>query len=145
MNGWEGTEGSAFVARLDQKGLTLLSPFGSYPRDFQVRAVTPDGMIWGSSAGRGLARFDGKDWSSPASWRFYPTVGHLAMDSVGTLRVGLDGSLWVGAIGGIVRFDGQSWVSKRIDAELGPVNDIAFGHVGAIWLATAKGVFSLRW
>lgn len=126
--GWEGTQGSDYVARLDGSDWikTLERSLGSL-------VVTPDGQVWGVAGEGELARFDGK------SWIFLPPPADLG--SIRVLAVAPDGALWLSGDHQIARLDGGTW-SVYPSAE--GVQAIAFGPDGSLWLATYNGAAHLK-
>jgi len=132
MNGWEGTQGSSYVARFDGKNWTTFKGAHSFPGGFLVGAVTPDGSLWGTVAERRLASFDGESWGDERSWTPYSSADGLPLDEVISMAVAPDGALWVGTASGAARFDGAWEVYAAGDA----VRAIAFGAQGEVWLDT---------
>ena len=145
MNGWEGLQDSFYVAQLDGQNWTIYSTSDSFPGPFMVRAVTPDGLVWGTVPERGLASFDGQSWTDGESWTVYTTADDLHLDNVNVLAVAPDGTLWVGTNKGAARFDRESpadkmWTSYTTDDGLASdnVRAIAFGLNGEIWFGTTR-------
>jgi len=136
-NGWEGTQGSSYVARFDWQNWTTYRGSDSYPGGFLVGAVTPDGLVWGTGPERRLVSFDGQSWTDEASWRFYYNADGLPLDNVTAISVAPAGALWVGLEGGVARFD-EVWTTFIPGDELAadPVRAIAFGPEGVVWLGT---------
>jgi len=52
VNGWEGRQGSQYVARFDGQNWTTYQSTDSYPGGFIVGAVTADGLVWGVDSER---------------------------------------------------------------------------------------------
>jgi sugar lactone lactonase YvrE len=108
--------------------------------------VAPDGAVWFS--------FGSYDWSHPygggvsryaqGQLTHFTTDNGLPGDNVQALRVAPDGSVWVGALCGIARYNGQTWhvINKVDDCESvgGPVIDFAFTPDGNMWVGTALNV-----
>ncbi|MDH4138650.1 MAG: hypothetical protein OEW09_18320, partial [Anaerolineae bacterium] len=132
MNGWEGTQGSAYVARFDGENWITFEGADSFPGGFLVHAVTPDGLLWGTVPEGRLASFDGQSWGDEASWRLYSSADGLQLDEVITMAVAPDGALWVGMTSGSARFDGAWTTYARGRA----VRAIAFGPQGEVRLDT---------
>ena len=133
MNGWEGTQGSFYVARFDGENWTTFKVADSFPGGFLVGAVTPDGLLWGTVPDRQLASFDGQSWEQEASWTLYSSADGLPLDEVTAMAVAPDGALWVGTTSGVARFDG-AWTAY---AAGDTVRAIAFGPHGEVWLNTS--------
>ena len=132
MNGWEGTQGSFYVARFDGGKWTTFKGAHSFPGGFLVGAVTPDGLLWGTIPDSRLASFDGQSWGDERSWTPYSRADGLPLDEALTLAVAPDGALWVGTSSGAARFDGAWTVYVAGEA----VRAIAFGRQGDVWLDT---------
>ncbi len=145
VNGWEGTQGSQYVGRFDGENWTRLKPADSFPGGFSVRAVTPDGLVWGIVQGSRLASFDGRSWTDEDSWAFYDVGGHLPRVEPYNLRVGPDGALWLIVAGDVARFDPQrppdeAWTAYSSGSALveGYVGAVAFAPDGAIWIGGTR-------
>lgn len=122
--GWEGTQGSGYVAQFDGSDWikTLDRSLGSL-------VVTPDGQVWGVADGEGLARFDGQSW----------TLLQTPVDFEGpvrTLAVAPDGALWASGNDQIARFDEVAWT---VYPSTEGVQVIAFAADGSLWLGTSNG------
>jgi hypothetical protein len=149
VNGWEGTEGSQYVAQLDGERWTVFYSAESVPGSFYASAVTADGRVWGVVPDRGLAAFDGQAWSEPESWAFYaPPEDSTLVGSRPTLAP--DGALWMRLERGVARFDpamaggdagstDAAWTVYSLEEGLedgyGP---IAFGPDGEIWVGAKR-------
>lgn len=130
MNGWEGTQGSSYVARLDGEEWTTLKGADAFPGGFLVGGVTPDGMLWGTVPERRLASFDGGSWGDEESWTLYSSATGVPLDEVSSMAVAPDGALWVGTRSGAARFDGEWIAFAAADA----IRSVAFGSHGEVWL-----------
>jgi heat shock protein HslJ/ligand-binding sensor domain-containing protein len=144
VNGWEGSQGSGYVARFDGENWTAYKGVDSYPNSFVVRAVTSDGLLWGLVPDRRLACFDGRSWSDGQSWMFYDTADGLPSDQIVDLVVAPDGVLWAVTDGGIAYLENGAW--EGIPSEKGPgtINTMAFAPDGSIWLGDSKGALHLQ-
>ncbi|MDW8276815.1 MAG: hypothetical protein RMJ85_02235 [Anaerolineales bacterium] len=94
-------------------------------------AQTPDGALWFATEKAGLFRL------TDGAWRQFTVQDGLPADSVLTLTVASDGSLWCGTPNGIARFDGQTWRVSYADewvvsAYAAPDGRIWFGGKGEI-------------
>jgi ligand-binding sensor domain-containing protein len=145
MNGWEGLRDSFYVARFDGENWTIYSTSDSFPGPFVVRAVTPDGLVWGTVPERGLASFDGQSWTNRESWTVYTEADGLPLDNVNVLVVAPDGALWVGTNSGAARFDSESppdkaWTRYTTDNGLASntIRAIAFGPDGEGWFGMTR-------
>ncbi|MFQ5615503.1 MAG: protein kinase, partial [Anaerolineales bacterium] len=107
---WVGTDMG--LGRRGPRGkwdhFSIGNPFsGSFYRVQDV-AEDNDGNIWVATSGDGVYRFAGGEWE-----QFLPTdpgVDLLSVD-VNTIYSAPDDSLWFGAMGGAVRFDGEEWTA----------------------------------
>jgi ligand-binding sensor domain-containing protein len=145
VHGWEGTQGSQYVARVDGEQWTNLRPADSFPGGFWVGAVTPDGLVWGIVQGNRLASFDGRSWTDEDSWAFYDAGGPLPLVDPYNLTAGPDGALWVIAAGQVARFDPQrtldeAWAAYPSGSALveSRVSAVAFAPDGAIWIGRTR-------
>jgi hypothetical protein len=153
MNGWEGLQGSLYVARFDpsiglkagDEGWTIYKSADSFPGAFMVGAVTPDGLVWGTVPEGRLASFDGQSWTDSQSWTFHTTAGSLPLDNIRGLAVAPDGALWVVTSSGVARLDGEgasdgAWTTYTMDNGLasGIGSAIAFAPDGAIWFGATR-------
>jgi ligand-binding sensor domain-containing protein/heat shock protein HslJ len=144
LNGWEGLQGSQYVARFDGERWTTYEGADSYPGGFTVSAVTSDGSLWGVVPERRLARFDGQSWADSHSWTFYSTAEGLPSDQIVDLLVAPDDVLWAITDGGIAHFNGRAWEGILLDRDLGRVNIMAFAPDDSVWLGTSIGAVHLQ-
>lgn len=144
VNGWEGSQGSQYVARFDGESWTAYRGVDSYPGSFVASVVSSDGLLCGVVAERRLACFDGRSWTDGQSWTFYHTTDGLPSDQIVDLVVAPDGVLWAITDGGIAYFDDGGWEGIPLDQELGTVNTMAFAPDGSIWLGGSRGVAHLQ-
>jgi ligand-binding sensor domain-containing protein/signal transduction histidine kinase len=121
---------------------TWLSADG-LPEDFaQAIAQTPDGYLWIGSSG-GLARFDGVRFTVFSS-RNEPAFRD---DSVYSLLVSADGSLWAGTEGGgLLRYRGGKFRTFGAAEGLtnGFVRTIYEDRDRKLWVGTDDGLFRLQ-
>ena len=122
--GWEGTQGSDYVARLD--GSVWLK---ALDRSLGSLVVAPDGQVWGADGERGLAHFDGR------AWAFLQLPAGLT-GPVRTLAIAQDGALWAAGNDRNARFDGLNWT---ILPSPEGVQAMVFGSHGSVWAATSAG------
>ena len=122
--GWEGTQGSDYVARLEGSEwiMTLDRSLGSL-------AVTPDGQVWGVAGEQGLAHFDGRSWT-------FPELPADLEGPAGTLAIAPDGALWASGNDRIARFDGVTWT---VYPSAEGVQGIAVAPDGSLWLGKSNG------
>jgi hypothetical protein len=146
INGWEGLQGSFYVARIDGENWTTFPIADSFPGGFRVDAATADGCVWGITE-RGLTCFDGQSWTDSQSWTFYPIPDPLSLDGVLILAAAPDGALWLRADNGLARFEvegasDERWTTYIVEDGLicdrGCGSAIAFAPDGAVWLGTTR-------
>jgi streptogramin lyase len=108
---WAGTNEG--LARVDKDGqlrtYTEATTNGGLPEDCidALLALGAEGSLWVGTCRKGLARLD-----KSGQWRTYSKVGTkggLPDDRVRALALGLDGALWVGTDGGLVRLEKDGW------------------------------------
>jgi ligand-binding sensor domain-containing protein len=153
MNGWEGTQGSSYVARIDASAAlgtggepwSTLKSADSFPGEFTVQAVTPDGFLWGITPEGRLASFDGLSWMDGESWTFYDPPGADSVDKIDVLTVAPDGALWLASGNCIVRFDREggpeeAWTIYTQSNGLPEsyYQAMAFGPDGEIWFGATR-------
>ncbi|MBL9125079.1 MAG: hypothetical protein JNG90_15685 [Planctomycetaceae bacterium] len=104
--------------------------------DVRALARGPDGRIWIGSSG-GLDVYE-------KGRRVASYTGHEGLPStrVHTLKFDSAGTLWVGTLVGMARFDGQRWTLRHSLRWLpnDDVRGVAFDPAGKAWIATSGGV-----
>ena len=145
MNGWEGTQGSSYVARFNGETWMTFEAADSFPGGFMGRAVTPDGLLWGMTPEGRLVSFDGESWMDGESWTFYDLPGGLSQDQVARLTVAPDGALWAVIDGAVARFDpesppGEAWTVYTHGDGLpdSHYHAMAFGPSGETWFGATR-------
>jgi hypothetical protein len=147
INGWEGTQDSFYVARLDGEEWTVYPVADAFPGAFAVRAVMPDGRIWGIVPEWGLAAFAGGSWSDGSSWSFHELPEDLGREYTRILGAARDGALWISGEDGVARLvppdaaregEGDSGELWTVYPEAGSATDIAFGPGGEIWFGATR-------
>jgi ligand-binding sensor domain-containing protein len=146
VHGWEGSQDSWYLARLDGEEWTTYRLADAYPGRFRLGAITPDGRLWGMVEGQGLASFDGGDWNEASSWFFYPPPeGSAAPTSV--LGDADDGTLWLATAEGVARFvppasgeGGGTWTHFPVEDPEGrfAATSLAIGPDGELWFNNAR-------
>jgi ligand-binding sensor domain-containing protein len=129
-SGWEGTQGSSFVARYD--GSEWTTALGDAPGSL---VVTPDGTVWSVRGERGLVRLAGEAWERVAGPDGQPIRG--------SLTVAPDGALWVSGPQALARLDGRRWaVYPAVEGTRAmAVAPAPLGRAsGTVWLGTNSGV-----
>jgi ligand-binding sensor domain-containing protein len=158
MNGWEGSQGSNYVAHYDGANWTTYRSADAFPGRFAVGAATDDGRVWGIVPGKGLASFTypiggsgaGSAWTDSQAWTFYTPPEGVSLLSVVT--VAPDGALWLTTEDGVARFDpaagltgddapdpGLAWtIYTSEDGLINYYHAIAFGPDGEMWFGTTR-------
>ncbi len=138
---WVGTWAGA-VSRM-VNGVFIPNQDGqTYPVP-NVLAILTDsrGHTWFGSTGRGLYRFDGKNWTH---WDM--TKGLISND-VRTLFEDTDGSLWIGTVGGLQHLSDEVLRSPGQEQRLAGkyVRSILRDRDGYLWVGTyGSGLFALH-
>ncbi len=141
VNGWDGTQGSQYIARFDGEEWETFYAADSAPGAFSLSAVTSDGRVWGIVPERGLAAFDGQSWAEASSWAFYsPSDGLVLWGTWPT--VAPDGALWMRFQEDVARFDpslmgAEAWTVYEDILEGGGA-PIAFGPDGEVWFGATR-------
>jgi len=136
-NGWDGVQGSQYVARFDGEEWTTYYLDESFAGAFSASAVTSDGRVWGLVPDGRLAAFDGQAWSEAGSWALYAPPEGVLLQGPGPI-LAPDGTLWVRTQDGVARLDRtlEAWtVYGNGDGGPGP---IAFGPGGEVWLGATR-------
>ena len=151
--GWDGSQGSEYVARFDGEEWTAYKSGNAFPGRFVAGAVTPDGLVWGMVPERGLASFDGRSWTEPSSWDVYALPEGVSLEGGLGLAVAPDGALWMRTAGGVARFDpaaaragldegvsSSAWTLYAApEGRCGNTSwPIAFGPGGEIWIGASR-------
>ena len=150
VHGWDGTQGSQYVARFDGGEWTTYSS----AEVFSVTAMTADGRSWGLVPERGLAALDGpgntegQAWTDDAIWTYYTSPQSLLGGGWGPV-VAPDGALWMHSKQEVARFDpavadlGSSdaaWTVYPFGDDLagGRLGPIAFSPGGEVWFGATR-------
>ena len=153
ISGWDGAQGSEYVARLDGGEWTVYKSADAFPGRLVAGAVTPDGLVWGIVPERGLASFAGQSWTGANSWEVYAPPEGVSLEGSLVLAVAPDGALWMRTAEGVARFDpaaaragSHEGVSSHAwtlySAADGLCSNsfwpIAFGPHGEIWFGASR-------
>ncbi len=99
---------------------------------FSVMAMTKNGDLWFGGSwrnhNRGLARFNGKEWTVYHDSSF----NHL----VASFLAAPDGTLWAGTYDGLFHYDGKKWVPYT-EATITPykaIHTLALAPDGTLWM-----------
>jgi len=112
----------------------LTNSSGSPGGQFQCLVRAGDGAVWAGSSSNGVVRFAGTNGGATQVW----TNGLLA-NSIHSIHCDPQGAVWIGAEGGIVRFDGTNWTEFTrtngapglfvVAAESEPNGNVWFGAI----------------
>ncbi|MEM9690107.1 MAG: two-component regulator propeller domain-containing protein [Pseudomonadota bacterium] len=109
-------------------------------------AEAPDGAIWVSTKGGGVARFD-KKAGTFQSFRHDPDDARtLSGDNVRTLLVDSDGAVWAGVRnGGLNRIDTSGDVQRfpLIEGRTASVHALYEASDGSLWVGADEGLFRI--
>jgi len=91
-----------------------------------------DDDLWVSTRSDGLFRFDGE------SWQQYGERDGLASNAVWAVLQTTDGSIWAATVGGVSRYDGQTWTTHALPEGL-KAWDLRHSQDGALWILGPAG------
>lgn len=100
------------------------------------------GNVWVGTLGAGLARFDGRQFSSAAT-----TQDGLLSNTVLSLADGGDGHLWIGTDHGLCRMRESKFVDSFTMEQGLPSNvilSLSRDHSGTLWAGTTAGLAEFR-
>jgi sugar lactone lactonase YvrE len=124
--GWEGTQGSQYVARFDGTQWTIVERAAVR----QLLAIA-DGSVWGIKADNSLGRYAGANSQ---------TFTDLPFDHIDDWVNTPDGKMWAITDRGVVRFDGAQW--QRASNLPEDITQIAFAPDGSMWAGKRAGTVS---
>ncbi|MDR0306012.1 MAG: hypothetical protein LBI42_04140 [Chitinispirillales bacterium] len=104
--------------------------------DTRVLAIEPRGdVLWAATGPNDLARFDGKEWKK--YMEIQPNITSIMNDTRRT---------WFGSPTGILRFNGEEWVSdpNRLGIPASQVYHMYRDESGNLWFAMEQGVLWLN-
>ncbi len=98
-----------------------------------ITAVAPDGAVWYVTQSD-LVRVQGD--------QRLPVAHNLDAETLTSLAIGPDGTVWLGSTAGVAVFSGGQWRSLTAADGLASnhISQIAIGGDGSVWLVTAGGV-----
>ncbi len=126
VSGWEGAQGSQYVARFDGTKWTIAARAA-----ISQLLVDSDSSVWGIKNDNTLVRFEG---ANPQ------TFANLPFDQIDDLTSAPNGEVWAATDQGVVRFDGSTW--RQATGLPNGVTQIAFAPDGSIWLGDWTGTVS---
>ncbi len=121
--GWEGTQGSQYLARFDGTQWTIVERAA-----IRQLLANSDGSVWGIQNGNSLVRRVGASSH---------TFTNLPFDQINTLTRGPNGEVWAITDRGVVRFNGNLW--QLANNLPGDVTQMAFAPDGSLWLGNRTG------
>lgn len=133
---WIGTASGLFRFHEGTWQSAIGAAFGDLARGTVTGLLeTRSGEIWVSFAERGVARFDGRDWTA------YTTENGLEDDRVACLFEDSIGRMWVGTEGGLSVLDGTRWngFTTRDGLADDAVACLLEDDQGRIWAGTRAG------
>ncbi len=120
--------------------VSVLTNFSGLPSgQITCLARGPDGSLWAGGGGGGVIRFEGTN----AVPTLVVTNG-LLTNRVFTIHCTASGTVWIGTMGGIVRYDGTRW-TEFTETNGAPgrwVSAIASGPDGSVWFGSRDGGLS---
>jgi ligand-binding sensor domain-containing protein len=117
-----------------------ITPGPATPSDLSRLVAASDGRIWAVSPSNGAYVFD-------ASGNLLTTIqSPIIANDLTSVAEGPNGDIWIGSFStGVYRWNGGAW--ERFSAALGSglandtVRDLTMDGAGALWVATAGGLF----
>ena len=102
--------------------------------------VAPDGGLWIGSDNDGLFRYDG------AAWQQYTTADGLSDNSVHSIVMAPDGTVWVTTWYGASRLEGDRWHSYPFDLDFvgNDRHPLTMDREGGLWVGGGRGLLLLR-
>jgi ligand-binding sensor domain-containing protein len=144
-NGWEGRQGSDYVARFDGEVWTTYQLSGSPLIGFTAGAAAPPNWMCGVVQGDGLACFDGSNWSDDRAWTHYNLPATLSGEHVGRPAAPPDGAIWLATSRGLARLDrpgtpAATWNVFPVapDSPVTPAGAVAIGSEGGVWVGSSR-------
>jgi len=112
---------------------TFTTAHGLPSNDVYRFSVALDGTAW-VATGRGIAHFDGTQWTDYAVGEEFLSIGPQ------TIVAASGGAVWLGTDNGLLYFDGTDWQTYTNES-LGNTYSIATADDGSVWGTSQYGVF----
>jgi len=133
---WFGTDRG--INSFDGSKWQLFDARGRHIEWNNVRALAVEpgtDVLWAATGDKDLARFDGKEWRK--YMEIQPGITSIMNDTRRT---------WFGSLTGLLRFNGEEWVSdpQRIGLPMSQVHHMIRDDKGDLWFATEQGVLWLN-
>ena len=147
---WLGTE-SRGVLRYDGVNWQVFAAADGLPADRVLSvASAPDGSVWVGTVG-GVVRFTTSERESSAGgrWRIlqvFTEENGLPSNLVTSVRVGRDGTVWVGTAWGVARYGATGWDHHNRWAGADDRGGVALERTddGRLWAATGEGIYGFE-
>ncbi len=98
--------------------------------------VDKNNIKWIGTLDQGLARFDGKNWKM-----YKKSNSPLIYDFITCLALDQNNNLWIGTSGGIMMFNGFSWINYTANLPTNTyVKSIAIDKMNNVWIGTMDGL-----
>ncbi|MEW5842440.1 MAG: two-component regulator propeller domain-containing protein [Bacteroidota bacterium] len=97
--------------------------------------VDNNNVKWVGTLDKGLCRFDGKNWKI-----FTKTNSPLIYDFINCLAVDRNNNLWIGTPGGLMVYNGATWIDYSSNLPSNYVSSVAFDNLGNTWVGTQEGL-----
>lgn len=103
-------------------------------------AVDPSGVKWIGTSQRGLAKYDGVNWT------YYNTSNSgIPSNAVTSIAIDAAGNKWIGtqAYGGLAKFNGTSWVvynTSNSGISSNQIRAVMIDAAGVKWISTEAGI-----
>jgi len=99
---------------------------------------TPGARIWIASAGAGVAQymFDDAGLLAAAGNLGSSAEGGLDTDTVRSLAIDQDGTVWFASPVGVFRYQVWAWLEANVRLDALVVNDLLYDNGGTLWVAT---------
>lgn len=97
--------------------------------------VDKNNIKWVGTLDKGLCRYNGKKWQI-----FNHTNSPLIYDFINCLGVDRNNNLWIGTPGGLMVYNGVTWIDYSSNLPSNYVSAVAFDNFGNIWIGTQEGL-----
>ncbi|MCL6100787.1 MAG: PEGA domain-containing protein, partial [Bacteroidetes bacterium] len=109
------------------------SPIAS---NFVSSVVTDKNNVkWIGTLDKGLCRFDGKNWQI-----FTKSNSPLIYNFINCLAIDRNDNLWIGTPGGLMVYNGSTWIDYSSNLPSVYVSTVAFDNSGNTWIGTQEGL-----
>ncbi len=98
-------------------------------------AVDKKNVKWFGTLDKGFAGFDGKNWRT-----FSKNNSPLIYDFINCIVVDNSNILWIGTSGGLMSFDGTTWMNYTNHLPSTFVTSLIIDNTGVMWIGTQNGL-----